>query len=93
MPPAVAAAVAAVPGVEAISSVRGGQAQAFGETIFVTAVDTQAPAVLTFDWKNGSQAVLGELGADGAVVDDAYAEEHNLQLGSPFPLETATARR
>ncbi|MFG1819416.1 ABC transporter permease [Kribbella sp. NPDC049174] len=92
MPPAVAAAVATVPGVEAISSVRGGQAQAFGETIFMTAVDTQAPAVLTFDWKNGSQAVLGELGSDGAVVDDAYAETHNLQVGSTFPLQTAGGR-
>jgi putative ABC transport system permease protein len=88
LPPAVAQAVGAVPGVEAISSVRGGQAQAFDEAIFMTGVDTQAPAVLSFDWKNGSQAVLGELGADGAVLDEAYAEKHGLQVGSTFPIQT-----
>ncbi len=51
LPPTVAAAVAKVPGVEATSSVRGGQGQAFGETIPITAVDTQAPTVLSFDWR------------------------------------------
>jgi len=92
LPPTVAEAVTAVPGVEAISSVRGGQAQAFDESIFLTAVDTQAPTVLAFDWKDGSQAVLGTLGADGAVVDDAYATTHNLQLGSTFPMQTVGGR-
>ena len=88
LPPTVAAAVAAVPGVEAASSVRGGQAKAFDETINITAVDTQAPGVLTFDWESGSQATLGELGADGAIVDDTYATDHNLQLGSAISLTT-----
>jgi putative ABC transport system permease protein len=88
LPPAVAQAVESVPGVESVSSVRGGQAQAFDEAIFMTGVDTQAPEVLSFDWKNGSQAVLGQLGADGAVLDDAYAEKHDLQVGSTFPLQT-----
>jgi putative ABC transport system permease protein len=86
--PTIAAAAATVPGVETVSSVRGGQARAFGETIPITAVDPQAPAVLTFDWKSGSQAVLGELGTDGAIVDEAYAEAHQLQVGSPIPLDT-----
>ena len=90
--PKVAEAVAATPGVEAISSVRSGQAQAFGEAIAITGVDTQAPAVLTLDWKNGSQAVLGELGADGAVVDGAYADQHKLQVGSTFPMQTVGGR-
>jgi putative ABC transport system permease protein len=88
LPPTIAAAVAAVPGVEAASSVRGGQGQAFDETIQVSAVDTQAPQVLTFDWLGGSQATLGELGADGAIVDDSYATKHNLKLGSPIALKT-----
>jgi putative ABC transport system permease protein len=89
LPPAVAQAAAAAPGVTSVSSVRGGQAQAFGETIFITAVDSQAAGVLSFDWQAGSQDVLGQLGADGAVVDETYAKDHNLQLGSSFPLQTA----
>ncbi|TCM39555.1 ABC transporter permease [Kribbella sp. VKM Ac-2568] len=88
LPPTVAAAVADVPGVEAVSSVRGGQGQAFGETINVTAVDTQAPGVLRFDWEGGSQATLGELGRDGAILDEPYATKHNLQVGSQLSLTT-----
>ncbi|MGH3465892.1 MAG: ABC transporter permease [Kribbellaceae bacterium] len=90
LPPTVATAVGDVPGVEAVSSVRGGQGRAFDETILITAVDTQAPQVLRFDWESGSQQVLGELGANGAIVDDEYATAHNLQLGSPITLQTVS---
>jgi putative ABC transport system permease protein len=92
LPPTVAAAAAAAPGVEAVSSVRGGQGRAFDETIQITAVDQQAPTVLTLDWKGGSQATLGELGATGAIVDDEYAETHNLQVGSPLQLQTVDGK-
>jgi putative ABC transport system permease protein len=92
LPPTVAAAVATVPGVSSISSVRGGQGRAFDETIPITAVDSQAPAVLAFDWKTGSQAALGELGADGAIVDADYADKHGLQLGSSVPLQTVVGK-
>ena len=87
MLPTVATAVGDVP-CEVMSSVRGGQGRAFDETILITAVDIQAPQVLRFDWENGSQQVLGELGANGAIVDDEYATAHNLQLGSPITLQT-----
>ncbi len=92
LPPSVAAAAANVPGVEALSSVRGGQGRAFGKTIQLTAVDPQAPEVLTFDWQGGSQEVLGQLGADGAVLDDDYASSNNLQLGSRFSLQTVSGK-
>lgn len=88
LPPSVAAEVAKAPGVEAISSIRGGQGRAFDETISITAVDTQAPKVLAFDWKTGSQDSLASLGADGAVIDDGYADKHKLQVGSPIKLQT-----
>ncbi|MEU4395926.1 ABC transporter permease [Kribbella sp. NPDC023855] len=92
LPPTVAATVAKVPGVEATSSVRGGQGQAFNETIPITAVDTQAPTVLSFDWQSGSQSTLGELGANGAILDEEYAEKHNLRLDSQFALTTVAGR-
>ncbi|MFI6681540.1 ABC transporter permease [Kribbella sp. NPDC050470] len=90
LPPTVAAAVADVPGVEELTSVRGGQAQAFGETIVITAVDAAAPQLLTFDWRDGSQGALAELGTNGAIVDAEYADEHGLTLGSQFPMVMAT---
>ncbi len=92
LPPSVAEAAGATPGVTAISSVRGGQGRAFDETIPITAVDTQAPDVLTFNWKDGSQAVLGSLGADGAVLDEDYATAHNLTVGSKIALQTVSGR-
>ena len=92
LPPTVAAAIEKVPGVDALSSVRGGQGRAFGETIPITGVDSQAPQVVTFDWKSGSQATLGELGADGAVLDADYAKKHSLTVGSTLPLETVTGK-
>jgi ABC-type antimicrobial peptide transport system permease subunit len=41
-------------------------------------------------WKEGSQAVFSQLGADGAFVDDGYAKKHNLRLGSPIPMTFAS---
>jgi putative ABC transport system permease protein len=92
LPPPVAAKVAQVPIVEQLTSVRGGQAKAFDKTITITGVDDEAPDLLTFDWRSGSQATLGELGADGAIVDAEYADAHGLALGSRFPMETATGK-
>ena len=92
LPTSVALAAAKAPGVESIASVRGGDGRAFGSTIQVTAVDPQAPDVLTLDWKDGSQAVLGQLGTDGAFVDDDYAKSHHLAVGSPISLETPTGQ-
>jgi putative ABC transport system permease protein len=82
-----AEAAAGAPGVEAIASTRTGEARIFDSTEFVTAVDADAGKVLTLDWKEGSQAVLGELGADGAFVDDAYAEDNDLTVGSPITIQ------
>ena len=93
IPPSAARAVAGTPGVEAIASVRGGNGRAFGKTIQVTGVEPQTPEVMTLDWKAGSQAVLGSLGSNGAVVDDGYAKRHHLALGSPVELLTPRGRR
>lgn len=78
---------------EAIASVRAGEARVFGSTEFVTAVDPEIGRVLTLDWKQGSQAVLGSLGADGAFVDDGYADDHHLTVGSPVTVLTPTGER
>ena len=86
-------AAAKAPGVETIASVRAGEARVFGTTEPVTAVDPQAGRVLTLEWKDGSQAVLGELGRNGAFVDDGYAGDHNLRVGSPITVLTPFDKR
>jgi putative ABC transport system permease protein len=88
-----AEAAAKAPGVEAIASTRTGEARIFNKTEFVTAVDEGADKVLTLDWTDGSQAVLGNLGANGAFVDDGYAEDHHLRVGSPVSVVVPSGKR
>jgi putative ABC transport system permease protein len=88
-----AEAAADAPGVEAIASTRTGEARIFNKTEFVTAVDEDADKVLTLDWTDGSQAVLSNLGANGAFVDDDYAEDHHLRVGSPVSVVVPSGKR
>jgi putative ABC transport system permease protein len=80
------------PGVEAVASVRTGEALVYGEPTFVTAVTPNSGDALQLDWKDGSQAVFADLGADGAIVDDGFADDHNLTLGSPIRITTPAGK-
>jgi putative ABC transport system permease protein len=82
----------AVPGVQAVSSIRTGSGRVFGHVGDVTAVDINMSKVLKVRWKEGSPAVPAKLGADGAFVSDDFAKRHDLRLGSPLSLETPTGR-
>ena len=65
IPVSVAAAAAKAPGVDAVGSVRAGQAKAFGEVFGATAVDPPTSRIFSMEWKEGSNAVLAHLGNDG----------------------------
>ncbi|MSO94537.1 MAG: ABC transporter permease [Thermoleophilia bacterium] len=83
IPTDAAAAAAQAPGVLAVGSVRTGQTLVFGKPDFSTAVDPGVGAVINLDWVSGSNAVLAELGKDGAFVDKEFAKKHDLEVGSP----------
>jgi putative ABC transport system permease protein len=72
-----------VPGTTAVVGVRAGEAEFFNGTHFVTGVEPGASKVFELDWVQGSDQVMDSLGEDGAFTDDSYAEDHNLQVGSP----------
>src|SRR4051794_7079806 len=84
-------ALARVPGVTASSHVRADKALVAGKEQDVTGVD---PATIArfyrFDWTDGSDAALGRLGADGALVTQTYADDHDLAIGDPLPIQTAS---
>ena len=82
IPVDVADAAARVPGVIAIGNVRTGEVRVFKKNEFATAVDPGMAQVINMKWKAGSQAVLSNLGDDGAFVDKDYAKKHHLVLGS-----------
>jgi putative ABC transport system permease protein len=86
IPVAAADAIAKTPGVTAVGNVRAGEARAFGHTFNATAVNPEAREMFDLKWKEGSGSVIATLGEDGAFVDDGYAKDHHLELGSPVPL-------
>jgi ABC-type antimicrobial peptide transport system permease subunit len=81
--------IAEVPGVDGVGDVRTGDAEAFGDTFFATAVSPELSTMLDMEWAEGAENVLAQLGDDGAVVDDGYASDHNLKLGSAIRLTFA----
>jgi len=84
IPVSIADAAAKAPGVEAVGDVRAGQAKAFGSVYNATAVNPDTSRIFSMDWKDGSDAVLANLGSDGAFVDDGFAKDHHLVVGSTF---------
>jgi putative ABC transport system permease protein len=84
-------ALARVPGVTAASHVRVDKALVAGKEQDVTGVD---PATIArfyrFDWTDGSDAALARLGNGGALVTQTYADDHDLKVGDPLPIQTAS---
>ena len=93
IPISAANAAAKAPGIEAVANVRTGDARAYNKNFFATAVNPVGGSMFLLDWKEGSQAVFSELGADGAFVDDGYAKRHKLHLGSPITLTFASGAK
>jgi putative ABC transport system permease protein len=90
LPVSASEALTRTPGVIAVGDVRVGETRAFGKTIGTTAVNPATRDMFSIDWKEGSPAVLATLGPNGAFVDDGYADDHNLRIGSPVRLTFAS---
>ena len=88
-----AEAAAKAPGVTAVGNVRTGEVLVFGDTQFATAADPGMAQVVDLDWKEGSQAVFSQLGEDGVFVDDSFAEDHDLEVGSPVEVTFANGTK
>jgi ABC-type antimicrobial peptide transport system permease subunit len=82
-------AAAKAPGVIAVGNVRTGEALVYKKSEFVTAADPGMAQVINMDWKEGSQEVFSQLGQDGVFVDDSFADDHDLTLGSTVELTFA----
>jgi putative ABC transport system permease protein len=84
-------ALARVPGVSTASHVRVDRALVAGEEKDVTGVD---PATITrfyrFAWTDGSDAAVGGLATDGALVTQTYADDEDVAIGDRLPIQTAS---
>jgi putative ABC transport system permease protein len=84
-------AVSAAPGVDLASDVRSDQGRVAGSEVAVTGVDpTTIERFYQFAWTPGSEGVLDRLGGDGAIVEESFADDHDLSIGSRFSVETAS---
>jgi putative ABC transport system permease protein len=91
--PSADAALAAVPGAKVVG-IRGDRAKFFGSEQNVTGVDPATiGSVYSFDWSQGSDAVLSTLGPRGALVEKDFAKDHNLAPGSPMTMLTPSGNR
>jgi putative ABC transport system permease protein len=87
-------AVQKSPDAEFVTSVRSDLASADGESGYVTGIQPEAIAqAYTFDWKDGSDSVLGELGSNGAIISDDLADKKDLAVGDQFTLLTPNGKR
>ncbi|HEY6691483.1 MAG TPA: FtsX-like permease family protein [Solirubrobacteraceae bacterium] len=86
--------LAAAPGVTASSQVRSETVLVKGKESEITGPD---PATITrfysFNWKTGSDRTLGQLGADGAIVTKAYAEDNHLAIGGRIDVTTPAGKK
>ena len=83
-------AAVSTPGAEAVTSVRTDLAEIAGSDRYLTGIDPdEITAGYNFEWTVGSDAVLGELGRNGAIVADDFAEDKELVVGDTFSIRTA----
>jgi putative ABC transport system permease protein len=87
-----AAAVRKVPGVEAVTEIRSAQAKRNGTSVKVSGVDANAAKVVPIKWTHGSSSVSAQLGRDGAFVNDQFADDHSLRVGSSLTVATPTGK-
>ena len=93
--PFVAAAGDAVDDVPGASStdVRSDLAKVAGSSRYLTGIEpdriTQA---YNFDWVDGSDSVLSDLGSNGAILDKDFAEDKNLTIGDAFSAQVPSGK-
>ena len=92
--PFVAAAGAAAeeaPTPDVVTHVRAEVADIAGHGAYLTGID---PALITngytFDWVEGSDATLAELGENGALVSSKFAEDNGITVGDTVAIQTAS---
>jgi putative ABC transport system permease protein len=77
-------AVRGVSGVQVVSGVRAGEAEAFGDRMGITAVEPNVGRVIDMKWIAGGP----RLGNGGFFVQKSYAKDHHLSIGTPVVLTT-----
>ena len=82
-----------VQGVKTVSSLSFAGGVYKGKDIRVSAVQpSTVNDVLSLDWKKGSPSTISSLSGDGAVLDDAWAKNNDIDVGDRIRVQTAFER-
>jgi putative ABC transport system permease protein len=82
IPAGVTTDLAGVDGVGVVSPLAGSGAKIAGEDRTITGIDPDSlTEVADLDWQQGSDAVLAELGPNGAVAESDWASENGIDVG------------
>jgi putative ABC transport system permease protein len=75
-------AIAESPDAQVTSDVRSDLAEVKGNSTYLTGIDPNTILdTYRFDWKEGSDDVVRNLGENGAIVDASFAEDHDISVG------------
>jgi putative ABC transport system permease protein len=86
-------ALAASPVPELVTNVRSDVGQVNGDSAEVSGIDPETiSAAYVFDWRQGSDDVLGRLGTANAIVDENFAEDHDIAVGTTVTLRSTANR-
>jgi putative ABC transport system permease protein len=73
------------PGVETLTTIREDQVRVSGDTTGINRIEPDTiGSIYNFQWDEGSQASLQQLGDDGAVIGRSFADDHGLAVGERF---------
>jgi putative ABC transport system permease protein len=76
-------------GVELTSGIRQGEALVDGEEGLIAGVDAATIGhFYTFDWTEGSADTVSQLGDDGAIISEPYADKQDLKVGDGIAITT-----
>jgi putative ABC transport system permease protein len=76
-----------------VTSVRSELGEIDGHGGYVTGIEPDKIAqAYRFDWKDGSDAVLGRLGPNDGILDSNFAEDHNVVVGDTVRLLSGDAK-
>jgi putative ABC transport system permease protein len=86
-------ALASSPAAELVTNVRTEAALVNGNEVAFSGIDPATiTAIYQFDWTEGDDEVLANLGSTGAVVDADWADEHAVSVGSRLRILSAANR-
>jgi len=76
-----------------VTNVRSEAGQVDGDTAEIGGIDPATIAeAYVFDWQEGSDAVLADLGTTGAVVSSNFADDHDIAVGDTMTIRSTADR-